>query len=346
MGTLDPVFVEGILLSPRHLSKLRRLGEMKGRLHDIGDEGGDILDELVKLSKIESIESSNRLEGIIVEHSRIEKISLKRSDPRSRSEQEVTGYRDALDMIHLSHEELELSLDLIKELHRMIYSYTPEEGGSWKAKDNLIIERSEKGSKIRFRPTSAEKTPEAMERLLEEWEMSVSMEMDPMVTIPLLILDYLCIHPFSDGNGRTARLLTLLILYKEWFVVGKYISLERVIEDLKVGYYDALYISSQGWHEGEPDVLPWLDYFWTVLLKAYEELEIRVESMGRKGENKTMRIRRAVVSFKEPFAISDVMKACPDISRDMVRYVLRQMRDEGIIKSKGIGRGAKWEKKS
>ena len=224
----------------------------------------------------------------------------------------------------------------------MVYSYTPVAGGKWKEVDNYIIERFGDRTRIRFRPTSAKDTPEAMRRLIEEWRMSRSEGMEPLITIPLFILDFLCIHPFADGNGRVARLLTLLLLYQSGFHIGRYISLERVAEDTKKGYYDTLYDSSQGWHEGKMDVFPWMEYFWGALMKAYKELEKRLEKVSHGKGWKTKAIRESALSFGAPFSIFDVMKKCPEVSRDMVRYVLRQMRDEGVIRSTGIGRGAKW----
>jgi len=342
MGTLDPEFISKLSLSPDHAATLKKLGEYKGKYGSIEGEFSVLLDELKKLAKIESIESSNRLEGIIVEHSRIEEISLRSSALRGRSEQEVAGYRDALDMIHTNFEDMELHLALIRDIHEMIFSYTPIKGGSWKKRDNFIIERAPEGSRIRFKPVSAGETPAMMDRLMSEWNMSYSLDIEPLITIPIFMLDLLCVHPFPDGNGRVSRLVSLFLLYRSGFNVGRYISLERIAEESKVGYYNTLYVSSQGWHQGKANVIPWLEYFWGTLLRAYKELEERLATMsGKKGE-KGVRIRRTALSFEEPFSISELHEVCPDVSRDMVRFVIREMRDDGLLVATGVGRGAKW----
>jgi Fic family protein len=165
---------------------------------------------------------------------------------------------------------------------------------------------------------------------------------DPLVLVPLAMLDFLCIHPFPDGNGRMSRLLTLLLLYHFDYAVGRYISLERIFEETKEGYYETLEASSQGWHQGEQDVKPWLDYFWGVLLRAYREFEERVGSLTYSRGNKGERVRTEVLGRILPFSISEIEEACPGVSRDMVRLVLRSMKSEGLIESTGKGRGAKW----
>jgi len=167
---------------------------------------------------------------------------------------------------------------------------------------------------------------------------------DPLITIPLAIFDFLCIHPFNDGNGRLARLLTLLLLYRAGFIVGRFISLERIFEETKETYYETLEGSSGGWHSGRHDILPWLTYFWGVLIRAYTEFEARVGTVTTGYGSKTEQIKLAIDRRTGPFAISDIERECPGISRDMIRHVLRQLRDEGTLRSTGVGRGAKWLK--
>ena len=184
-----------------------------------------------------------------------------------------------------------------------------------------------------------------LETLVQRYNQADDKAMhDPLVLVPLSILDFLCIHPFPDGNGRTGRLLTLMLLYHYGYEVGRYISLERIIEESKESYYEALEKSAARWHQGKHNVKPWLNYFWGVLLAAYKEFEQRIGTVRKGQGNKTQRVREAVLNRAQAFAISGLEAACPGVSRDMVRVVLRQMKDEGLIVSTGKGRGAKWEK--
>jgi Fic family protein len=228
----------------------------------------------------------------------------------------------------------------------MLFRYFPDAGGRWKSTDNEIVERGDEGRvvRVRFTPTSAAATPHAMDLLVSHYQRAREQrEADPLVLVPLTVLDMLCVHPFRDGNGRIARLLTLLLLYQETYRVGRYVSLERIIEQSKETYYEALERSSQGWHEDRHDVHPWLTYFWGVLIRAYGEFEQRVETF--KG-SKTEQVRAAVLRRVAPFSISDIEVDCPGISRDMVRHVMRQMKSEGMIAPTGKGRGAKWRRAS
>lgn len=239
-----------------------------------------------------------------------------------------------------------LSPRLVLQLHQTIYRYLPGEGGQWKSTDNEISERLPDGQRrIRFRPTPAVATPQAMDDLFAGWGHAHSTQAtEPLVLVPLLILDFLCIHPFRDGNGRTARLLTLLALYQGGYEVGRYISLERVIEESKATYYEALEASSHGWHEGTHDAFPWMRYFWGMLLRAYKKFEERVGTITPGRGTKTRQVRDAALRQIAPFAISDLERACPGVGRDMLRLVLRQLRDEGLLVANGVGRAAKWQR--
>lgn len=195
---------------------------------------------------------------------------------------------------------------------------------------------------MRFKPTPAHLTPDQMKKLSENYASSIRDQREPLVIIPLAILDFLCIHPFTDGNGRMARLLTLMLLYHFDYQVGKYISLERIFEQSKETYYETLETSSQGWHQSKHDVMPWLNYFWGVLIKAYREFEDRVGTIQSGKGSKTELVKAKIKAKTKPFSIGDLEKDCPGVSRDMIRNVLRQLRDDGEIKSVGKGRGAKW----
>ena len=223
----------------------------------------------------------------------------------------------------------------VLQLHGILYRYMPQPGGHWKATNNDIVERHPDGSsRIRFRPVAAHLTPMAMADLIARYRTALDQHLaDPLVLVPLVILDFLCIHPFPDGNGRMARLLTLQLLYHFDYAVGRFISLERIFEESKESYYETLEASSQGWHEGVHDIAPWLNYFWGALLRAYSEFEERVGTIERGRGAKGDRVRAEILKKRNmPFSISEIEEACPGISRDMVRVVLRAMKAEGLIR--------------
>ena len=348
MNSLTIEYLKSLQLTADHASTLRTIGEFKGKQDLFAQQTPETLETLKKQAIIESNESSNRLEGITASHQRIEALVFKSSTPQNRSEQEIAGYRDALSLIHESAQHMEMSANIILQLHSIIYRYLPNEGGRWKMVDNEIIEKTHDGSikRVRFTPISAVATPQAMETFINCYRDIIDRHhQEPLVVIPLAILDFLCIHPFHDGNGRIARLLTLLLLYHFGYQVGQYISLERIFEESKQSYYETLEKSSQGWHEGQHDSFPWMTYFWGVLLRAYREFEERVGTIRTFRGSKTEQIQQAINRRNGPFAISDIEADCHGISRDMIRLVLRQLRDEGAILPQGKGRGAKWIRK-
>lgn len=346
MKSLAPGYLRALSFNAAHAATLKKIGEFQGRQNLYTQQTPELLESLQRVAKIESSECSNRLEGIVAPHERIEALVEHKTMPRSRPEQEIAGYRDALNLIHESAENMPFSENIILQLHATTCRFMPAPGGRWKTNNNEIVERNDDGSvrHIRFKPVTALHTPEAMKRLVacyrEEYEKT-----EPLVVVPLAILDFLCIHPFMDGNGRVSRLLTNLLLYHHGFQVGRYVSLERVIEKSSKSYYDSLQAASQGWHEGRHDVRPWLEYFWGVLLAAYGEFEERVGAIKSGRGSKTEQIRAAVERRINPFAISDIERDCPGISRDMVRIVLRKLKAEKAIVAVGKGRGAKWLRK-
>jgi Fic family protein len=264
--------------------------------------------------------------------------------PRDRSEQEIAGYRDAIGLLHDSAAGMTFSTNVILQLHQMLFRHVASEGGRWKSTQNEIVERNVDGSlrRVRFTPVTPVATPGAMDSLVNLYAVAVDRGRDPLVIVPLTVLDFLCIHPFADGNGRTARLVTLMLLYHAGYEVGRYISLERVFEESKASYYETLERSSRGWHDGAHDALPWLTYCWGVLLRAYREFEERVGTVQTSRGAKARMIERAVARQIGAFSISDIEEQCPGVSRDWLRIVLRRLRDEGKIVSRGRGRGAKW----
>lgn len=347
MKSLTIDFLSSLHLTPGEGSALAKIGECKGKQELFARQTPEALETLRQTAIVESSECSNRLEGITAPHKRIAALVLRDSTPKDRSEQEIAGYRDALSLIHESAAHMQCSVNVCLQLHTMLYRYLPQDGGRWKMTDNEIVERGAGGvvERVRFSPVSAVATPQYMEQLQANYAIAIEEHaMEPLLVIPLTVLDFLCIHPFSDGNGRVSRLLTLLLLYHFGYEVGRYISLERIFEQSKETYYEALETSSQGWHEANHDVHPWVSYFWGVLIRAYTEFEERVGVLGTGRGSKTEHIKSAVDRRIAPFAISDIESDCPGVSRDMIRVVLRQLRDAGRLRSEGRGPGARWIK--
>src|SRR5688572_484965 len=321
MPSFDPGYLGKLSFGAVEISTIHRLGEARGRQDLFVRQFPEQLEKLRTHAIVESTESSNRIEGVIAAPGRVADLVVRRSEPRDRSEQEIAGYRDALQLIHESHADIPLSVNFVLQLHQMLYRYQPGTGGRWKSTDNEIVERDANGTviRVRFTPTPAVATPQAMADLVAHYHAAIAGTLaDPLVLLPLAILDFLCIHPFRDGNGRAARLLALLLLYHFDYRVGRYISLERIIEESRDTYYEALERSSRGSHANEHDAHPWLDYFWGVLLRAYAELEARVHTLQG---SKTDQIHAAVARRAGAFGIADIEHDCPGVSRDMVRHV-------------------------
>lgn len=305
-----------------------------------------MLETLRKTSIIQSTESSNRIEGVTAPFERIKQIVEDKTTPNNRSEQEIAGYRKVLDMVHTHYNNMNLTSGLVLQLHRDMYQFTNEQGGRWKNVDNEITETHPDGTKIvRFKPVPAYKTPDAMEQLHSilnsQWE---SPEFEKLLLIPSCVLDFLCIHPFRDGNGRIARLISLLLLYKAGFEVGRYISLEKIIESTKESYYDTLYKSSQGWHEGTHDIRPWWEFFLGIVLNAYREFENRVGIFTTAKGAKAGLVLDTIDKFHGEFTVSDIKQLCPDVGLDYIRKILRELKIAGKLECLGRGPAAKWIK--
>lgn len=347
MQSLSPDYLAKLRFDAQQLATLRALGEYRGKQQLFVAQSPEVLSDLRQVAAVESTESSNRLEGVAVVSHRLKSLVLKNDTPRSHSEQEVAGYRDALCLIHQSGKQMPFSEGTVLQLHGMLYRYVAQPGGHCKATNNDIVERHPDGNaRIRAQSVAAHIPRMAMADLIARYRLALDQQLaDPLVLVPLTILDFLCIHPFPDGNGRIARLLTLQLLYQFDYVVGHFISLERIFEASKESYYETLEASSQGWHEGTHNIAPWLDYFWGALLRAYQEFEERVGTIERGRGAKGDRVRSEILKRQLPFSISEIEEACPGISRDMVRVILRAMKAEGLIDPNGKGRGAKWQHK-
>lgn len=322
------------------------ISEYKGKQDLYTRQSPQVLKTLWEIALIESAESSNRIEGVTVDKDRLKPLVIGHSKPRDRSEEEVAGYRKALDFIHKKHASLRIAEETIKELHRLCRGESWD-AGKWKQKDNDIIRKHADGRiEVIFKPVSAKETPDMMKQLCLAYENSVTQLKYPdLYAVACLILDFLCIHPFRDGNGRVSRLLTLLALYQRGFQVGKYISLERIIEQSKETYYESLNKSSQDWHRSKHDSFPWFNYFLGTVLGAYKEFEERTGNLKPARGVKTDMIEAAVNKQFGEFSISDIERACPNVSRPMIRVVLEDLRAKGKIEVLGTGRSAHWRKR-
>jgi len=348
MKSLDAEFLRRQPISHGLVQTIRLLGEYRGK-HDLFvQQAPQVLDSLQDSARIESAESSNRIEGVTAPPERMKAILQKGGMPSNRSEQEIAGYRDVLATIHASYAYIPITTGIILQFHRDLYGFhTSSVGGHWKSANNEIAETHPDGSRvIRFTPTPAWQTPAAMEDLCDSFRgLKASGEFDTLLLIPAFVLDFLCIHPFLDGNGRMSRLLTLLLLYQAGYDVGRYISLERIVEQHKEGYYDTLGDASQEWHEGHHSLMRWWDYFLgVILLAAYREFESRVGVVtslrGSKRELVIDVIRRLPPSFR----FAEVERVCPDVSRPTIQRVFDELRRKGVLRSTGRGPLARWEK--
>ena len=324
---------------------MNSIAEYKGKQELYAKQSPQILKTLLETALIESAESSNRIEGVTVDHARLKPLIIGHSKPRDRSEEEVAGYRKALDLIHTKYKSLRITPETIKELHWLCRGESWD-AGKWKEKDNDIIRKHPDGRvEVIFKPVSVAKTPEMMKQLCLSYEHSISQLKYPdLYAVACLVLDFLSIHPFRDGNGRVSRLLTLLALYQHGFMVGKYISIERIVEQSKETYYEALNKSSQKWHDAKHGVIPWFNYFLGTVLAAYKEFEERAENIKPARGAKTALLVQAIDSQHGEFSISDIEKACPAVSRVMIKKVLLQMQKDKKIKCLGKGQSAKWKR--
>lgn len=327
------------LLTPEVVAYLTQIHEYKGQQNLFIEAKADALSSLPEVARIQSAEASNRIEGIITTDDRLKKIVREKTMPQTRSEKEIAGYRDVLATIHESHDYIPPRPSVILQLHRDLYKYSDKSiGGSFKNSDNVIAEELPDGQQIvRFKPVPVWETPEAITSLCSAFqEATQDAELDPLLLIPIFILDFLCIHPFNDGNGRMSRLLTLLLLYRSGYIVGKYISIEKLISDTKETYYEALQASSYNWHEGTNDYAPFVTYMLGVLAAAYRDFESRIELLTTKGLSKPDRVREIIRSHLGKITKSEIMAKCPDISQITVQRALAELLKSGeIIKLSG-----------
>ena len=333
------------LLTPKIVSMLTQIHEYKGEQALFIESKADVLTKLVEVAKIQSTESSNKIEGIYTSDNRLKALVMDKTRPRTRNEREIAGYRDVLNTIHDSYEYIPPKPSTVLQLHRDLYKFgSYDVGGKYKAADNIIEEEDESGNKfVRFKPVSAWETPENINLLFEAFNSEMNKgQADPLILISMFILDFLCIHPFSDGNGRMSRLLTLLLLYRAGYIVGKYISIEKMIETSKDSYYECLQESSVNWHENTNDYEPFVEYMLGVILAAYREFSSRVEVLVTSRISKPERVKEIIKGNLGTITKTEIMNKCPDISQATVQRALAEMLKTGEIIKIGGGRFTKY----
>ncbi len=330
------------LVPARSAAALAEAGAGRGREAAFRRQNPQVLKGLMEVALIQSSASSNAIENITVAPGRVTELVQDKTAPQTRSEEEVTGYRKVLSTIHSSATDIPFTPSVVRQFHRDIYAFTPVPGGSFKSSQNEVARFDGQGNKLTvvFEGVSRFETPSAMDELHQRFREALkSGGHSPLLLAGSYIFDFLMIHPFNDGNGRLSRLLTLLLLYQCGHEVGRFISLEKLVEESKETYYESLEKSTVGWDESKHDIWPWLNYFLGILNAAYEEFEAKGgELMSGRG-SKAMRIKLFVRSrSSDVFTFDDVHKALPDISSDHIRSELRKLRDAGVIESPGRGR--------
>ena len=328
------------LLTPELVQMIGCIHEHKGRQDLFLEANIDELKTLLDVAMIQSTRASNRIEGIYTSDKRLEEIVKHKAEPHTRNEQEIAGYRGVLATIHESYEYIDIRPNIILQLHKNLYSFSQGfGGGEYKNSDNVIAEIDSEGKEhVRFKPVAAWQTAEAMDELCTKFiEVWNSNKIDKLLLIPMFILDFLCIHPFHDGNGRMSRLLTLLLFYKAGYIVGKYISIEMLIEKSKETYYEALASSSDGWHMGENDYKPFVLYYLGIIINAYKEFEDRVEYLIHRKLSKPDRIKSLIEQRVGTITKKEIMELCPDISKVTIERTLTDLVKSGYIVKVGAG---------
>lgn len=327
------------------ISLLTAIHEAKGKQSLYLKSQPDSLEKLVEIAKVQSTESSNEIEGIRTTATRLKQLFNDKTTPKNRDEEEIAGYRDALNVIHENFEYIPITTNYILQLHKILYGHSGKSiGGKFKNVQNFITVTENGRESILFTPLAPYETKEAVDKICEEYNIAVSTgDVDPLILIPIFIHDFLCIHPFSDGNGRMSRLLTTLLLYKSGYMVGKYISLEQKIAKDKSAYYAALQKSQYGWKDGKEDVVPFIKYILGTVVSAYRDFDDRMEIVSETaGALET--VRKAVFGIIGKFTKADVAKLCPSISNSSVESSLKKLAAEGVIEKKGASRATYYVK--
>ena len=328
------------LLTPEIVQMISKIHEHKGKQDLFLEANTDELKTLLNIALIQSVDASNRIEGIYTTDKRLKELVEQKAAPRNRPEQEIAGYREVLSTIHESYGYINPTPSVILQLHRDMFSFSDiSSKGKYKDSDNIIAEIDAQGNpRTRFSPVSAFQTPQAINELCNTasncWREDKT---DKLLLSAMFILDFLCVHPFNDGNGRMSRLLTLLLLYRAGYIVGKYISIERLIENTKGTYYEALEASSAGWHDEKNDYAPFVEYYLGILIKAYSEFEDRIEHLKFKKLSKSERIIKIIENHLGKITKKEILELCPDISKVTVERTLADLVKSGKLVKVGAG---------
>lgn len=345
MHKFDYSFLDDGLLPAEIVNLTSSIAAFNAISRERKNNNKNVYTALEKIARVQSVKSSNEIEGIVTTDARIKEIVNGNSAPRNHSEREIAGYRDALDEIHSSHENMEISENMILHIHQVMTNITDDElSGHYKPEDNLIMEIDGNGRRrVRFTPVPASETKDAMEQLIYAYiDARDNPRINKLLLVPCVVLDFLCIHPFSDGNGRVSRLLSLFLLYKNGYDVGKYVSFEEQINESKEYYYDALQASSQGWHTNENSYFEYIKNFLSTLYKCYKELDKRFSTVNGKRISKTERIQQTVLNSVLPISKSEICDILPDVSPTTVEAVLGKMVKTGSVIKLGQARSTKY----
>lgn len=341
--TLDSSKLEGTAIPLGTTWLLASCMEARGKQELWIRQKPEVLRVLREQAIIQSVESSNRIEGVTISPDRLRPIVIGKARPRDRSEEELAGYRRALDWIFSRKRALQITPNVVRKLHAFAQGGASGDAGEWKKRDNEIIEVLPSGERrIRFVPTSAKTTPGAMKALCGNYvEACNAGRVPPLLVVATFVFDLLCIHPFRDGNGRVARLVTTLLLQAHDFRVARYVSLERLVEESREDYYRVLGECSQGWHEGENEILPWWNYLLGLVRAAYKEFETQVELVSARPAKSDL-VRRTVLTQVEEFTLADLSVQLPTASLQLIKKVLAELKKGGTVRLVGRGRGARW----
>lgn len=348
MHTFDYTDKPKELLTPDIVNALSALHEFRGKQEACLAAQLDILPALVNIAKIQSTQASNNIEGIHTSDERLKALVMDKAEPRNRSEEEIAGYREVLSTIHAHYEYIPIRPNTILQLHRDLYAFgSRNAGGRFKNVDNVITESGADGQRhVRFVPVPAFQTPEAIDNLCNAFNAAMQQaDYDPLLLIPMFILDFLCIHPFNDGNGRMSRLLTLLLLYRSGYAVGKYISLEMLIEKSKDTYYEVLKAASTEWHNNHNNYHAFVSYYLGVIQKGYSEFNDRIEHLLHSKLSKSERVKAVFDQRLGVIKKSDIVALCPDISETTIERTLKDLLAAGFIEKVGGGRATGYAKK-
>ena len=347
MKRFDYSFLENGLLPAGLVNVVSAIAELRARESQLKYNYPDVVTRLESIAKVQSVKGSNAIEGIVTTDQRVNEIVIQNSAPLNHNEAEIAGYRDALNLVHEGHDSLDIRERDILRLHEIMLSYIPVSGGAYKQNDNVIMEVDAAGRRrVRFAPTPAGETDAAMEQLvLAFMDARSNYSVNQLLLIPCFVLDFLCIHPFADGNGRMSRLLSLLLLYKNDFDAGKYISFEEQINKGKWDYYEALRLSSDGWHENTNSYFPFIENFVATLLYCYKELDKRFAVVRVKKVNKRQRIEATMLNSLLPISKQEICYVLPDISPTTVEATIAAMVRNGVVEKVGTGRNTKYLKR-